>query len=190
MPSTNPPAFVTGYFGQAASFNASSKQALHTSFIPLNNVRFTVQVWVKPTAYSSTSTDSHIVGLCPIVNSSACLHILIRSLKFYCGFYSNDFSGVALIPLNQWTHGAFVYDAVKKTQTIYVNGLQDDQRTASSALAMSSGNFTTATNEHLPPSHGYLQVRSERHSVLHFALSRVTSTNHPSINEQNLLVKY
>ncbi|CAF4223716.1 unnamed protein product, partial [Rotaria sordida] len=48
-PSSNQPAFVTGYFGQVCSFNASVKQAIYTSFIPLSNVSFTIEAWIKPT---------------------------------------------------------------------------------------------------------------------------------------------
>ena len=157
---------VTGYIGQAVLFNASLQQTIRTSYISLYNVSFTVDVWIKLTAYPTSGADSHIVGLCPSGSTSRCLQILIRSQKPYFGFYSNDLGGAATISLNQWIHLAFVYDVIKRTQTIYVNGVQDSQRTNVSPLVVSSGNFTIATNENIATSTGYFQVKLGKSIVI------------------------
>ncbi len=103
IPSSHLPSFVTGYIGQAASFNVSRKQAIYTSFIPLNNVSFTVTAWIQPTGYPNL-VDHSIVGLCPSATVNHCLHISIRNQKLYFGFYFDDVKGATTILLNQWIH--------------------------------------------------------------------------------------
>jgi hypothetical protein len=155
--SANPPTFVTGYIGQAASFNASAQQAIYTSFIPLNSVSFTIEAWIQPTGYPNIQ-DHSIVGLCPKVIINNCLHINIRHTKLYFGFYYDDVQGATVIPLFQWIHAAFVFDAITKVQTIYLNGIQNGQSTASNVLEVSSGNFTIGVNEGVSFPNGYFQV--------------------------------
>jgi hypothetical protein len=159
-PSPNLPTFVTGYIGQAASFNASAKQAMYTSFIPLNNVSFTVEAWIQPTGYPNP-TDHSIVGLCPSATANHCLHINIRSKKLHFGFYFNDARGTTTILLNQWIHTAFVFDISIKKQTIYLNGIQDGAAYVSSAFAATSGNFTIGVNERVVTTTNNFQVRWE-----------------------------
>jgi hypothetical protein len=159
-PSPNLPTFVTGYIGQAASFNASVTQAMYTPFIPLNNVSFTVQAWIQPTGYPNPS-DHSIVGLCPSQTTDYCLHINIRNQKLYFGFYFNDVPGTTIILLDLWVHTAFVFDISTMQQTIYLNGFQDAQGTVSSALLVTSGNFTIGTNEGVVIPYNYYQVGYE-----------------------------
>jgi hypothetical protein len=156
--SPNLPTFVTGYLGQAAAFNASITQEMFTPFIPLNNVSFTVEAWVKPTGYPNPS-DHSIVGLCPAQSTDYCLHINIRNQKLYFGFYFNDAQGGTVILLNQWINAAFVFDVTTKIQTIYLNGFQDGQHTSTSALLVESGNFTIGTNEGVSVPDNHFQVR-------------------------------
>jgi hypothetical protein len=155
--SANLPTFVTGYLGQAASFNASAKQAVYTSFIPLNNISFTVEAWIKPTGYPNP-VDHSIVGLCPLKTMDHCLHINIRNTRLYFGFYNDDASGGTEVLLNQWVHVAFTFDLTTKIQTIYLNGFRDGQNNASNALQVTSGNFTIGTNEAVQFPNNYFQV--------------------------------
>jgi hypothetical protein len=131
---------------------------MYTPFIPLNNISFTVEAWIKPTGYPNPS-DFSIVGLCPIRTTNYCLHINIRNQKLYFGFYFNDVQGGTTILLNQWIHAAFVFDATVNNQTIYLNGFQDGQNTVSSVLRVTSGNFTIGTNEGVALPYNYFQVR-------------------------------
>jgi hypothetical protein len=156
-PLPNPPTFVTGYFGQAASFNASAQQAIYTSFIPLNNVSFTIAAWIQPTGYPNPR-DLSIVGLCLEKIRNLCLHINIRNQKLYFGFYKDDIQGATTIALNQWIHTAFVFDMTTMTQTIYLNGYSDAQAIASDVLNIMSHNFTIGTNEIVDYPFGYFQV--------------------------------
>jgi hypothetical protein len=158
IPSPYLPSFLTGYVGQAASFNASAKQAIYTSFIPLNNVSFTVAAWIQPTGYPNP-IDHSIVGLCPSTTINHCLHISIRNQKLYFGFYLDDARGKTTILLNQWIHAAFVFDASAKKKAIYLNGVQDGNTHVSSAFAATSGNFTIGVNERVVTTSNNFQVR-------------------------------
>ncbi|CAF1295490.1 unnamed protein product [Rotaria sordida] len=144
-PSSQAPTFVSGYVGQAASFNATAKQSIYTSFIPLSNVSFTLDAWIEQNG-EPNPTDYSIVGLCLSTTTDNCLHISIRSKKYYFGFYGDDLQSSATMPLNYWVHVAFVFDVTTRKQMIYVNGFLDQQRTASGTLKLTSRNFTIGTN--------------------------------------------
>ena len=144
--SPNLPIFTTGFIGQAVLFNASRKQAIFTPFIPLHEVSFTFQAWIKPIDYANP-TDESIVGLCPAQIEDYCLHINLRRRKLYFGFYYNDVSGTTVIQLNQWIHAAFVFEITTKMLFIYLNGILDGSSSVTSPLMVTSGNFTIGTNE-------------------------------------------
>ena len=151
------PSFYTGYFGQAIFFNATARQALYAPFIPLNNVSFTVEAWIMPTAYSGQS-DYSLIGLCPIQVTNKCLHINIRNLKLYFGFYFNDITGTSTIQLNKWIHVAFVFDVTNYQQSIYLDGILERQAIQSSALRAESGNVTFGTNEGVATPNNFFEV--------------------------------
>ena len=173
-PSSNPPTFVTGYLGQAAAFDASTQQAIYTPFIPLVNMSFTVEVWIKLSGYIANQTEYSIVGLCQSKTLDLCLHINIRSTKLYFGLYRNDTRGTTVIPVAQWIHAAFVFDFALKVSWIYLNGFVDGQASITSGFLASSGNFTIGTNQLLLVPNNYFNVRRPRFfsnyvlSFLHF----------------------
>lgn len=164
-PSLNVPNFVPGYVGQTASFNASAKNNVYTSFIPLNNVSFTVDAWIYQNGQPNP-TDYSIVGLCTSTTNDNCLHLSIRITKLYFGFYGDDLQSVASVSLNLWTHVAFVFFVQNKTQAIYINGFLNNLRTATSALKNASGNFTIGTNQHVRTPNNSFQVRHEKIACL------------------------
>jgi hypothetical protein len=157
VPSKSLPSFGPGYIGQAAIFDASAKQAIYTSFIPLHEVSFTVETWIKPTGYPNPTDDS-IVGLCPSQIEDYCLHINLRDRKLYFGFYYNDVEGETPIILDRWIHTAFTFDAATLTLTIYLDGVADGHAKVTSPLKISSGNFTIGTNEGVALPDNYFQV--------------------------------
>lgn len=159
IPSSKLPTFVPGYIGQAAYFNASEGQAMHTSFIPLNNISFTIEAWIKPTAYPNWR-DHSIVGLCPFNIQDQCLYITVRYRKLYFGFYDDDLEGTTDILINEWVHVAFTFDATTNLQSIYLNGYQDASKTTSSAFQAKSGNFTVGTSELVNSESDRYQVKS------------------------------
>ena len=151
------PTFTTGIFGEAASFNASARQALFTSFIPLHEVSFTIEAFIKPTAYPNPADDS-IVGLCPFQVEDYCLHVNIRNEKLYFGFYYNDVGGKTTLVLDRWVHTVFVFDIKSDTLTIYLNGFVDGKARVTSALKVTAGSFTIGTNEGVALPNNFFQV--------------------------------
>lgn len=123
----NSPSFVTnGYVNQAISLNRVSSQYLYTSYIPLINTSFTIELWIYPTAYPNP-IDHALVGLCISPVSDQCLHLTIRNssgmYRLHMSFFCDEFSGNTSVPLNQWTHAAFVFDLNSYQASIYQNGI-------------------------------------------------------------------
>ncbi|CAF5026658.1 unnamed protein product [Rotaria socialis] len=67
--------------------------------------------------------------------------------------------------MNYWMHVAFVFDVSNLQQSIYVNGVLDRQRTASSALKNAIANFTIGTNEHVNTPNNYFQGYIDQLSI-------------------------
>lgn len=132
-----------GYLNQAVSFNANLSQSLVTSYIPLGNMSFTIDVWLYPTGYPNAA-DHSILGLCPVLLPDQCLHLIFRKSgsgsQLHFGFYYDDCQGNTYIPLNKWIYATFVFDISTKTQWIYLNGVLECNRIASSALLAFTGN--------------------------------------------------
>ncbi len=156
--SSNLPSFVTGYFGQAASFNATTNQAMYTPYIPLVNVSFSIEAWIQPTAYPNAN-DRNIIGLCSSTTVNLCLQILIRNQKLYFGFFADSVTGGTNISLHQWINVAFVFDVTTKLQTIYINGFSDGTHTATNVLSTPPRNFTVGTNAVVGYPNSGFQVR-------------------------------
>lgn len=81
------------------------------------NVFFTVEGWINlPTGYSSAKL--------PFVCSNSsdfCVYIENGNLHTQIG--SRIFSGSTMLPANNWTHIASVYNAQEKSVTLYVYGV-------------------------------------------------------------------
>ncbi|CAF4083086.1 unnamed protein product, partial [Adineta steineri] len=146
IPSSSIPTFITeGYVGQAISFDATLHQYLYTSYIPLRNISFTVDVWIYQNG-KPNPTDYNIVGMCPSMSTRNCLQIGIRSQKLYFSFWLPDSTGVTTIQTDQWLHTAFVFDQTTSTMTTYLNGFADQSLNTNQSLLCSTGNFTIGIN--------------------------------------------
>jgi len=122
----NNPTFTTnGYVNQALILNAASNQYLYTSYIPLINASFTIELWLYPTAYPNP-TDHSILGLCTNPYNDQCLHLTIRkSTGTYClymSFFGDNCVTSGHVPQNVWTHAAFVFDLATYAMSVYQNG--------------------------------------------------------------------
>ncbi|CAF1005617.1 unnamed protein product [Rotaria sordida] len=145
----NSPSFITnGYVNQALSFNAAANQSLYTSYIPITNSSFTVDIWLYPTGYPNVK-DHSIVGLCSSRSTSMCLHFTIRNTSsayyLYMGFMNNDCSSAQTITLNRWTHAGFVFDLTTMKQWVYVNGVLSRTCTAQAPIMVNNSNITIGT---------------------------------------------
>ncbi|CAF3660028.1 unnamed protein product [Rotaria sp. Silwood1] len=143
--SAKSPTFVTGYVNQAVSFGANVNQSLSSSPISLTTTSFTIDAWIYPTRFSNTK-DHSIVGICPKDSIHECLYLTVRRNSFYCnlyfGFFADDCQGNEIIQINEWIHVAFVFETNSLTQSIYLNGKLDANRTATGSFQATSDNVT------------------------------------------------
>jgi hypothetical protein len=159
------PTFVpNGYVNQALSFNAAALQSLSTPYIPLAYISFTVEAWLKPTAFPNL-IDHSILGLCPSASAHLCLYLVIRKIVsnyyLYFGLFADDCQGNTSLTSNQWIHVAFVFDITTLTQSIYLNGLLDNRCTVSAPFMANMGSVTIGTVPSLIPTNNvnFFQVR-------------------------------
>jgi hypothetical protein len=123
----NSPSFITnGYVNQALILNAASSQYLYTSYIPLINATFTIELWLYPTGFPNPR-DHSILGLCTNTSTDQCLQLTIRNstgtYRLYMAFFGDNCLSNTTVPLNQWTHAAFVFDSATLAMSIYQNGV-------------------------------------------------------------------
>jgi hypothetical protein len=79
---------------------------------------------------NSSSAGYGILGQCQALNTSLCLHLEVRSLKSYLGFFNNDCTRQTSLNNRTWYHLAFVYNVITQKQSIILNGKLDSSRTA------------------------------------------------------------
>jgi hypothetical protein len=105
------------------SFRAGDYIALdNADQFGLTDGSFTVAAWVNGRNFGSgdrtiLGTDERFAG--------HGLHLVVRNGRPFMGFWSNDTAGVTTLATNQWIHLAWRYDAVQRSQTLFVNGRQD-----------------------------------------------------------------
>lgn len=162
--SNNPSFSSIGYINQALLLNTSMLQGVSASYIPLTGTNFTIEAWIRPTDFPN-SMDHAILGLCPSLSSNQCLHTLIRkngsNYFLHFGFSNNDCQGVTSIALNQWSHVTFVFNFLTMKQSIYLNGLLDNDCSTTSSFIGSLGDVTIGYIPALFPRNGFnfYQVR-------------------------------
>ena len=116
--------YVTGYVNKALVANGSQYADVTTPFLNLTMRSFTVQAWIYAFG-TSFGVDYGILGQCESFVPDHCLLFLIRSKRLYMAFFFDDVAGATNVPLNVWTHVAFVYDITTNTKSLYMNGILD-----------------------------------------------------------------
>ena len=167
----NSPTYASNaYVDRAISLSAVSSQYLIAPFLSLVNTSFTIEAWINFNTYSTQQHHS-IFGVCPVQLTDRCVFASIcpnGSFNYlYLGFYQDDCRGSSNIPVNSWTHVAFVFDLTTLTQSLYVDGVLNNNCTASSPIlpAASGNNMTTiGFVPNLVPSIGanYFQVKQAK----------------------------
>lgn len=90
----------------------------------LHNHDFTVSAWIKTVQPPTERTDITILGSEePIYRQG--LHLQLRNLNPYFGFYANDLTGNAEIHYNEWVHIVWRYTKKTGEQAIFINGRPD-----------------------------------------------------------------
>lgn len=112
--------YETGEVGLAAKFDGSSGIRLPNGLIKGNT--YTIGMWLNPqeltqftTAFFGATTDTNWISLLPYGNGGATTRMWFGSQTFH------DAEAGMQIPVNQWSHIAFTYDA--GTVKLYVNGV-------------------------------------------------------------------
>ncbi len=90
---------------------------------------FTVEAWVW---LNDLTGDQSILAQSGPENL---FHLLVRSGRLHLGFWNNDLTGNTNLPVNQWLHVAFTFDADSRRQRVYLNGVLDGERIASAQFA-------------------------------------------------------
>ena len=133
---------ITGY-GSSLSLSSAANQSvvMDTPFLNLSTHSWTFEAWIYPFTLLD-SIDYGIIGQCENFGPEKCLHLNIRHQKLYIGFNYDDLAGMtSLIPF-KWYHIAFVFNSVNRNQSIYLNGVLDNSRKATSAYLGNRGKLT------------------------------------------------
>ena len=130
--------YVTGYVNKALVANGSQYVDVTTPFLNLTSRSFTVEAWIFVFSLSWWP-DHGILAQCESFTTGRCLHFMIRSNRLYMGFFSDDLTGSTDVPVNVWTHVAFMYDFSTNTKSIYMNGILDGVTTVGSHYKGISG---------------------------------------------------
>ncbi|MCZ7568702.1 MAG: proprotein convertase P-domain-containing protein [Ardenticatenaceae bacterium] len=125
-----PAAGHTGRYGNALVFDGADDvvSIKSSDTLTLANRSFTVAFWARRSAANRWDIA---IGQ-GVGSDNQGLHIGFRNNnKFTCAFYGNDLDTSAPYTDSDWHHWACTYDAGSRTQTIYRDGANVAQRTAS-----------------------------------------------------------
>jgi len=93
---------------------------------------FTAMAWINGDTFPTG--DRSVFGTIQ-GGTNVGLHLIIRNSKVHMGFYGNDLGGVQTLSTGTWYHVVWRYDISNGQQAIFVNGVQDNQRTGAAAFA-------------------------------------------------------
>ncbi|CAF4306615.1 unnamed protein product, partial [Adineta steineri] len=100
-------------------------------------------MWFYPTSLSS----GNYYGLFNQYQSSTTdrsLQMMIRGLQLTLDFFADGVTGTTSLATYTWYHAAFVYDYPSKTQSVYLNGIQDASRVSNEPYLGTSGPINRA----------------------------------------------
>jgi len=124
-----PAAGHLGRYGNAAVFDGSGDYLNAGGGLDLANKSFTVAFWAKRDAVGGHNMFAFGQGSSGV---NQALQLGFRDNNtFTCGFYGNDLDTSASYADQNWHHWACTYDAATRRRTIYRDGTQVAQDTAS-----------------------------------------------------------
>lgn len=98
-----------------------------TGELGLSGNSFSFLCWIKLNDVCSSPSDQFdqtVLGQ-RYHSAEECVHIVIRNMKAYFGFYEADTASETLLFIDTWYHLACVYDMDTRSQSIYLNGKLD-----------------------------------------------------------------
>ena len=66
---------------------------------------------------------------------------MVRNSKLFLGFYSDDLSGVTNLTASRWHHITFAFESSTRNQSVYLDGVLDGSRIASSVYEGANGSL-------------------------------------------------
>ncbi|MCP4424207.1 MAG: LamG domain-containing protein, partial [Chloroflexi bacterium] len=117
-----------GRFGSAIAFDGNDALSIAAGNINLANQSFTLSAWAKRNA---PGADNYIINQGSTVNNTGLLFGFRSDNLFTCAFWGNDLNSPVAYTDTEWHHWACSYNADTSTRTLYRDGLQVAQDTAS-----------------------------------------------------------
>jgi len=144
-----PSGYWSGYFDGSTAYLSNSTSGLITSA-----ATYTVEAWIYIPSYPGSGLGAGIIGTADQSSTPIGFNIQIQSagkLQWGEAWFTSIVTSTSSIPLNQWTHVAFVKTSSSASGAkIYINGVLDVTGTLpNSTYATSSfvvGRTYTATN--------------------------------------------
>jgi len=125
---------IGGYINGSGSFNGSSSKIEINSNLNIANNSFSFSFWI---ACTDSTNDNYVIITEGDNGSNKNLHIgrivsyPVGKMRF--GFYANDVDSTTNVSTDgTWQHWVCTFDASSKTQKIYLNGVLENTRIASS----------------------------------------------------------
>jgi hypothetical protein len=118
-------------YGSAAFFSRYIYSFVNHS-LNLMNTSFTISAWIwMPFNFTLSGAKFFVLfSQCQQTTDDNCMHLVINNGSLYLGFFGDDLQGNTKLQSNQWLHVAFVYNRPASQQLVYLNGIQDGNRTA------------------------------------------------------------
>ena len=94
-----------------------------TPYIDLRLISFSVEAWIKPTINVTDGLEHIILGQCAQLAIRKCMRASIGTpgvMSFL--FRSDTLTDSQLIPIDVWSHVAYVYNLTALTMSLYLNG--------------------------------------------------------------------
>ncbi|MCP4426840.1 MAG: LamG domain-containing protein, partial [Chloroflexi bacterium] len=117
-----------GRFGSAIAFDGTDTLSIAAGNINLANQSFTLSAWAKRNA---PGADNYIINQGSTANNTGLLFGFRSDNLFTCAFWGNDLTSPVAYTDTEWHHWACSYNADTSTRTLYRDGLQVAQDTAS-----------------------------------------------------------
>ncbi|CAF1065997.1 unnamed protein product [Adineta steineri] len=99
---------------------------------------FTVEMWIYPTSLNS-GTSYGLFSQYESLTQDHNLYLILSGENLKMGFWDDDVTSETALLINTCYHVAFVYDNSSQTQIIYLNGVQDTNRSSAGPYLGASG---------------------------------------------------
>lgn len=142
------PEWVEGKFGKALWFNGSSDYvaAPDSESLDINGEQLSIVAWINGEGWPAAN---HVVRKVADGDTSAIyiLRVQPETVRIYLNTGGEDeiTDGVTVLPLNEWTHVAMVYDGAEVR--IYVNGELDGSKPQSGEVRQSDNELRIGRGE-------------------------------------------